>query len=540
MLKLIKCEFLKLKRKPLVFISLLLSVFMPLAYAFFLADVNTDVDAVNGVMSSLFQLSAYLLLMPLLVILASNLLFEELDNDTLKNLVTIPINRTKLVLSKMLVLLLFAVGFMAVGGLVNLAVLLFQGWEPVGFWTLFGVGIEEGLIMWVGALPCILLVVLLNKNYIVSVVITFFYTTANYILSMSDAFLTQPFGLNIGTLFPGPLAFRWPFQFYDQSQTSAELADLLERISPYFLNGVQVFGVIVGEAVVFLALIALVNRRQEILGGVIMWNLLKAELLKLRRCQILWVGLVALALCPLVQYGSLLIVEAEYRNPNYDFSTLFENVVWGNTQMFFPISLVMIGSWLIDRESTHDALKSIMTIPVSMPKMLGAKLFWVGIFAVLLGIYSVGVTLITGLTVGLSGLTVEVFFHGGTQIVLAALTTYLVCMPLILIFGQIRGAYLGGSILAFFLGYSMLFFKGGILASIYPFSAALILVGFDMSGYAGTTTAPNPLLAVIGVGIMVLWAVLLLLMSSNKKEIKSRKQANSKGKGKRAVRRKGR
>lgn len=75
-----------------------------------------------------------------------------------------------------------------------------------------------------------------------------------------------------------------------------------------------------------------------------MWNLLKAELLKLRRCQILWVGLVALALCPLVQYGSQLIVEAEYRNPNYDFSTLFENVVWGNTQMFFPISLVMIGS----------------------------------------------------------------------------------------------------------------------------------------------------------------------------------------------------
>ena len=99
---------------------------MPLAYAFFLADVNTDVDAVNGVMSSLFQLSAYLLLMPLLVILASNLLFEELDNDTLKNLVTVPVNRTKLVLSKMLVLLLFAVGFMAVGGLVNLAVLLFQ------------------------------------------------------------------------------------------------------------------------------------------------------------------------------------------------------------------------------------------------------------------------------------------------------------------------------------------------------------------------------------------------------------------------------
>ena len=73
MLRLMECEFLKLKRRPLVFISLVLSVFMPLAYVFFLSDVNTDVDAVNGVMSSLFQLSAYLLLMPLLVILASSL-----------------------------------------------------------------------------------------------------------------------------------------------------------------------------------------------------------------------------------------------------------------------------------------------------------------------------------------------------------------------------------------------------------------------------------------------------------------------------------
>ncbi len=264
MLKLIKCEFWKLKRKPLVFISLLLSVFMPLAYAFFLADVSTDVDAVNGMMSSLFQLSAYLLLMPLLVILASNLLFEELDHDTLKNLAALPVSRTKLVLSKMLVLLVCAIGFMAAGGLISRGVLLIQGWKPVGFWTLFGVGMEEGLIMWVGALPCILLVVLLNKNYIVSVVITFFYTIVNYMLSMNDMFLTQPFGWNIGTLLPGPLAFRRTFQFYDQSQTSAELADLLERISPYFLNRAQVFGVIVVEAVVFLALIVLVYRRQEL------------------------------------------------------------------------------------------------------------------------------------------------------------------------------------------------------------------------------------------------------------------------------------
>ena len=99
-----------------------------------------------------------------------------------------------------------------------------------------------------------------------------------------------------------------------------------------------------------------------------MWNLLRAELLKLRRCQILLVGLVALGLCPLVQYGSQMIIEAEYRNPDYDIQTLFANVVWGNTQIFLPISLVMTGAWLMDRESAHDTLKNIMAVPVSMPQ----------------------------------------------------------------------------------------------------------------------------------------------------------------------------
>lgn len=261
-----------------------------------------------------------------------------------------------------------------------------------------------------------------------------------------------------------------------------------------------------------------------------MWKLLKSELLKLRRCQIFLVGLVALAFCPVVQYGSQLILKAEYRTPNYDFSDLFENVVWGNTQIFLPISLVMIGGWLIDRESAHDTLKNILAIPVTMPKLLGAKLLLINILAVFLGIYSVGATLITGLAASLPGLTAEVFFHGSTQIVAAALTTCLVCMPLILIFGQIRRAYLGGSILAFFLGYSIMFFKGGVLSNIYPFSAALILVGFDLRDYAGTTTTPNLLLAATGVGAMVLWTILLLLISGKKKERKPRRQT-ARGKG---------
>lgn len=265
-----------------------------------------------------------------------------------------------------------------------------------------------------------------------------------------------------------------------------------------------------------------------------MWELLRSELLKLRRCQILLVGLVALGLCPLVQYGSQMIVEAEYRDPDYDIQTLFANVVWGNTQIFLPVTLVMTGAWLMDRESAHDTLKNIMTVPVSMPELLLAKLLLTGMLAVFLGIYSAGAALLTGLAAGLPGLTAEAFFHGGTQIVAAAFTTSLVCMPLILIFGQIRGAYLGGSILAFFLGYSMLFFKGGALSSLYPFSAALVLTGFDLSGYSGAA-APDLRLAAAGVGSMVLWTGLLLLRCRKKKEMHSHRPAGARGKVRRST-----
>ena len=110
----------------------------------------------------------------------------------------------------------------------------------------------------------ILLVVLLNRSYIVSVIITFFYTSVNYIFGLNDLFITQPFGLNLGTLLPGPLTFRWYFQYLDFSNAGAEMLGLLERVSPYFVTTAQAFLVTGAEAAVFLALIALVYKRQGV------------------------------------------------------------------------------------------------------------------------------------------------------------------------------------------------------------------------------------------------------------------------------------
>ena len=126
-----------------------------------------------------------------------------------------------------------------------------------------------------------------------------------------------------------------------------------------------------------------------------MWNIMQTEWRKLQRCQILLVGIVALALCPVAQYGMQLVVNPEIRDPSFDFIHLFANVVWGNTQVFLPISLVMIGGWLTDRENTHDTMKNLLTVPVSYPKLLVGKLAVTALLSLLFGLYSVAVTVLT-------------------------------------------------------------------------------------------------------------------------------------------------
>ena len=162
-----------------------------------------------------------------------------------------------------MLLLLFSVLFMAVGGLLCLIILLLQGFAPVGILKLFGVGLLESVLMWTGALPCILLVTALNKSYIISVIITFFYTISNYLIAQTDFFLTQPFGLNPGTLLPGPLTLpvALPVLFSKRSKCGA--CRSLDRLSPYFLTTAQAFLVALPEAVLCCTLIAAVYRRQK-------------------------------------------------------------------------------------------------------------------------------------------------------------------------------------------------------------------------------------------------------------------------------------
>lgn len=103
-------EFKKFKRKRIFLFGILAAFIFP----FFNAVLLSDSDFAS-IQSGVREDNAFLLLMPLLIILAANLFFIEQDNDTLKNLLCIPVSKKQLVLVKLLVLLIFSGAFQLMG-----------------------------------------------------------------------------------------------------------------------------------------------------------------------------------------------------------------------------------------------------------------------------------------------------------------------------------------------------------------------------------------------------------------------------------------
>lgn len=259
MLKLIMCEFWKLKRKKLFYISFLTTFLMPIAYAVIIQERSLD-----NMMSVVKEENGFLLLMSLTVILGANLFFGEHDDDTLKNLLCIPVAGGRLVMAKMTVLLLFDVGYLLASYIVALPLVLFSGGALAGWQKELALTLGTGVLLWAASMPCILLVVWANRSYIISVIIAFAYTILSYILQISDSVMMVPLGCNVQTFLPIPLMKRWLYQYHSLEGIGEEALAFYQRFQPYFVRTPVIFGILGLEAVICMALIIHVWRRQKV------------------------------------------------------------------------------------------------------------------------------------------------------------------------------------------------------------------------------------------------------------------------------------
>lgn len=260
MIKLFLIELKKFKRKKIFYYALLMALIFPLLGTALIARGN-DADF-SSLMSFVREESGFLLLMPILVILAVNSFFMEIDNDTIKNLLTIPIRKKKIILSKLLVLLLFSLVFHLIGFIVSIGMSILYKIPLIDLGLNFLLTLATSFLLWAAALPCILIVVWLDKSYLLSVILVFVYTLVNYLMHFSETILMQDLGFNLASLMPIPLIFRWLYQF--QKPIGPIQIEFYNRFSQYFISTGLCFLILTLEAIVSVMLMIWIYEKREV------------------------------------------------------------------------------------------------------------------------------------------------------------------------------------------------------------------------------------------------------------------------------------
>lgn len=210
MLKLVSCELAKLKRKkfiPLV----ILSAFMfppPLALMMLTPRIAARYDTKTEVFDDFYQFvlgyGVELLLPCVIGVIAAMLFFMERDNDTFKNLRTIPVTSTQMIFAKIIVLFLFGLAFClatAAAAIVCGSLIAEVGGLGYKLWA----AAELGVFITAGTLPLVVLVVFFSKTYIFSVLLCIFYS----VLSLTAECCITSIPKLVCWLMPIPLTNFW-------------------------------------------------------------------------------------------------------------------------------------------------------------------------------------------------------------------------------------------------------------------------------------------------------------------------------------------
>ena len=111
MLRLIKCEFWKLKRKKFVLFVIFAALLFPIPFTALIINGGIgNMDAFEGLYEMLISMGEPVMLPCILGIIAAMLFFMERDNGTLKNLRAVPVPSWKIATAKIAVL--FVLGFL--------------------------------------------------------------------------------------------------------------------------------------------------------------------------------------------------------------------------------------------------------------------------------------------------------------------------------------------------------------------------------------------------------------------------------------------
>lgn len=217
MLDLVRCEFAKLKRKKIFPVLILLSCLFPLIVVLTTKQGMTG-DLSEHYLKMRFDLSytmtlgyGLVFLAPCLIgMLASILFFMERDNDTFKNIRSIPVTISKMIIAKICVLFIYSIFFSLASILFTLFFSKLMGAGivyDIGYKLLFSIAF--GVVIAIASLPIVVIIVYFNKSYLVSTLLAFFYSILNWgIIGLFESIVNENTA-KVLNLFPVICAMDW-------------------------------------------------------------------------------------------------------------------------------------------------------------------------------------------------------------------------------------------------------------------------------------------------------------------------------------------
>ena len=176
MLRLISSEFAKLKRKKIIPFVILSTLLFPPPVAVMMltprmiARYDTKAELFDDFFQFVMGYGVELLLPCVIGVIAAMLFFMERDNDTFKNLRTIPVTSSQMIFAKIIVLFLFGLIFCLSTAVVTILCGSLIA-ETSGVAYKLWLAIEMGIFVTAGTLPLVVLVVFFSKTYIFSILL---------------------------------------------------------------------------------------------------------------------------------------------------------------------------------------------------------------------------------------------------------------------------------------------------------------------------------------------------------------------------------
>jgi bacitracin transport system permease protein len=252
LLRLVGCEFAKLKRKKFILLVVLSAFLFPVPLTVLMTMPQTagrydsKIDIFNAYFQFVMGYGVELLLPCMIGVIAAMLFFMERDNDTFKNLRTIPVTSTQMVLAKIIVLFFFGIIFSLTSAFI--AILcggVIAEVNSVAYKLFFA--IEMGIFITAGTLPLVVLVVFFSKTYVFSVLLCIFYSVLS--LTAESSFGALP--RLMCWLMPIPLTTLWSAGNLT-SHGAMDGVGMLENLIPTTFQTIIILTVIASLSVILI------------------------------------------------------------------------------------------------------------------------------------------------------------------------------------------------------------------------------------------------------------------------------------------------